>query len=57
VPNNFSGKFQMLVDINLGPFEKKVEDVSYSLKAERTGEKWQWYVVEANQPKTCSNQP
>jgi hypothetical protein len=47
----------MQVDIDLGPFEKKVEDVWYSLNAKRVDTKWQWYVVEVNQPSTCTDQP
>jgi hypothetical protein len=31
VPQNFKGKFKVLVDIDLGPFEKKMEDKWHSI--------------------------
>jgi hypothetical protein len=31
VPDGFKGKYQVKVDIDLGPFEKKLEDTWYSI--------------------------
>jgi len=31
VPETFKGRYQVLVDIDLGPFEKKLEDTWYSI--------------------------
>jgi len=32
VPRNFKGKYQVKVDIDLGPFEKKFEDTRQSIE-------------------------
>jgi len=32
VPKTFRGKYKVLVDIDLGPFEKKLEETWYSIE-------------------------
>jgi hypothetical protein len=31
VPEGFKGKYQIKVDMDIGPFEKKMEDIWYSI--------------------------